>query len=84
MNSLVYIMYNRRLKDRNLNKKELKDDEDPLIWEDMTSDDEWFVDDEMETLDSLDSIGDEEGERAVHHNNDSNEDSLSDDNADDF
>ncbi|PKU59376.1 hypothetical protein MA16_Dca015501 [Dendrobium catenatum] len=30
----------------------------------------------------LDSIGEEEGERAVHHNDDSNEDPLSDDSAD--
>ncbi|KAL0924430.1 hypothetical protein M5K25_005259 [Dendrobium thyrsiflorum] len=113
MNSLVYIIYNRRLKDKNMKKKGLKDDEDPLICEDMTSDDEWFVDDEVEVTPSelqeedlnvdffdshraststttqeqikkgkrnvtdieegadwktLDSIGDKEGERAVHHN----------------
>ncbi|PKU75830.1 hypothetical protein MA16_Dca023827 [Dendrobium catenatum] len=33
---------------------------------------------------TLDSIGEEEGERAIHHNDESNEDPLSDDNADDL
>ncbi|PKU60096.1 hypothetical protein MA16_Dca020494 [Dendrobium catenatum] len=40
MNSLVYIMYNRRLRDRNLKKKGLMDDEDPLLCDDVASDDE--------------------------------------------
>ncbi|KAL0913450.1 hypothetical protein M5K25_016912 [Dendrobium thyrsiflorum] len=128
MNSLVYIMYNRRLRDRNLKKKGLMDHEDPLLCEDVASDDEWFIDDEVEVMSSelqyedlnvdffdglkaststtiqeqnkkgkrkiteieegvdwetLDSI-EEEGVRAVHHNDDSNEDPLSDDSADDL
>ncbi|KAI0500026.1 hypothetical protein KFK09_018234 [Dendrobium nobile] len=33
---------------------------------------------------TLDFIGEEEGERAVHHTADSNEDPLSDDHADDL
>ncbi|KAI0486600.1 hypothetical protein KFK09_029318 [Dendrobium nobile] len=52
MNSLVYIMYNRRLRDRNLKKKGLMDDEDPLLCDDVASDDEWFVDDEVEVMPS--------------------------------
>ncbi|KAL0907735.1 hypothetical protein M5K25_022167 [Dendrobium thyrsiflorum] len=113
MNSLVYIMYNRRLRDRNLKKKGLMDDEDPLLCKDVASEDECFVDDEVEVMPSelkdkdlnvdffegkrkitdieegadwetLDSIGEEEGERAVHHNDDSNKDPLSDDSADDL
>ncbi|KAL0908950.1 hypothetical protein M5K25_023465 [Dendrobium thyrsiflorum] len=52
MNSLVYIMYNRRLRDRNLKKKRLIDYEDPLLCEDIASDDEWFVDDEVEVIPS--------------------------------
>ena len=32
----------------------------------------------------MDSIGEEEWERAVHHNDDSNEEPLSDDSADDL
>ncbi|KAL0916225.1 hypothetical protein M5K25_013718 [Dendrobium thyrsiflorum] len=129
MNSLMYIIYNRRLKDRNLKKKRLMDDEDPLLCEDGASDYEWFVDDEVEVMlselqdedlnvnffdglkaststtiqkqnkkgkrkiteikeervdcETLDSI-EEEGERAVYHNDDSNEDPLSDDSADDL
>ncbi|KAL0921370.1 hypothetical protein M5K25_008434 [Dendrobium thyrsiflorum] len=117
-----------RLRDRNLKKKGLMDHEDPLLCEDVVSDDEWFIDDEVEVMSSelqdedlnvdffdglkaststtiqeqnkkgkrkiteieegvdwetLDSI-EEEGERAVQHNDDSNEDPLSDDSADDL
>ncbi|KAL0916057.1 hypothetical protein M5K25_013539 [Dendrobium thyrsiflorum] len=46
MNSLVYIMHNKRLRDRRLRNKGLKDDEDPLVCEDVASDNEWFIDDE--------------------------------------
>ncbi|KAL0906237.1 hypothetical protein M5K25_024713 [Dendrobium thyrsiflorum] len=101
---------------------------DPLRCEDVASDDEWFIDDEVEVMSSelqdedlnvdffdglkaststtiqeqnkkgkrkiieieegvdwetLDSI-EEEGERAVQHIDDSNEDPLSDDSADDL
>lgn len=31
--SLVYIMYNKIMKDRNLKKKGLKDDDNPLLYE---------------------------------------------------
>ncbi|PKU81481.1 hypothetical protein MA16_Dca023722 [Dendrobium catenatum] len=46
------MMYNRRLRDRNLKKKGLMDDEDPLLCDDVASDDEWFVDDEVEVMPS--------------------------------
>ncbi|KAL0928982.1 hypothetical protein M5K25_000921 [Dendrobium thyrsiflorum] len=48
MNSLVYIMHNKRLRDRRLRNKGLKDDEDPLVCEDVASDNEWFIDDETD------------------------------------
>ncbi|KAL0907910.1 hypothetical protein M5K25_022364 [Dendrobium thyrsiflorum] len=48
MNSLVYIMHNKRLRDRRLRNKGLKDDDDPLVCEDVASDTEWFIDDETE------------------------------------
>ncbi|KAK2634609.1 hypothetical protein Ddye_029401 [Dipteronia dyeriana] len=47
LNSLVYIMYNKRLQHRYLKKKALKDDEDPLVREDMPLDDEWIVDNDV-------------------------------------
>ena len=43
MNSLVYIMYNKKLKQRFQKKKTLKDEEDPLSVEDIPSDDEWVA-----------------------------------------
>ncbi|KAL0906544.1 hypothetical protein M5K25_025046 [Dendrobium thyrsiflorum] len=48
MNFLVYIMHNKRLRDRRLRNKGLKDDEDPLVCEDVASDNEWFIDDETD------------------------------------
>ncbi|XP_028553233.1 uncharacterized protein LOC114580294 [Dendrobium catenatum] len=48
MNSLVYIMHNKRLRDRRLRNKGLKDDEDPLVCDDLSSDNEWFIDDEAD------------------------------------
>ena len=36
-------MYNKRLKDRHLKLKSLKEDEDPLIIDNLPSDDEWLV-----------------------------------------
>ncbi|KAH0467564.1 hypothetical protein IEQ34_002597 [Dendrobium chrysotoxum] len=46
MNSLVYIMHNKRLRDKRLRNKGLKDDEDLLVCDDVASDNEWFIDDE--------------------------------------
>ncbi|KAJ9558026.1 hypothetical protein OSB04_012640 [Centaurea solstitialis] len=43
MNSLVYIMYNKKLKQRFQKKKTLKDEEDPLSVEDISCDDEWVA-----------------------------------------
>ena len=37
-------MYNKSLQHKLLKKKALKDDEDPLVHEDVPSDDEWMVD----------------------------------------
>ncbi|KAL0916650.1 hypothetical protein M5K25_014178 [Dendrobium thyrsiflorum] len=41
-------MHNKRLRDRRLRNKGLKDDEDPLVCEDVASDNEWFIDDETD------------------------------------
>ncbi|KAK0577829.1 hypothetical protein LWI29_000872 [Acer saccharum] len=43
LNSLVYIMYNKKLQNRFLKKKALKDDDEPLVTEYVPSDDEWMV-----------------------------------------
>ncbi|KAL0908619.1 hypothetical protein M5K25_023122 [Dendrobium thyrsiflorum] len=54
MNSLVYIMHNKRLRDRKLRNKGLKDDEDLLVCDDVASDNKWFIDDETDlTLSDL-------------------------------
>ena len=47
MNSLVYIIYNKRLQHKFLKKNALKDDEDPLVNEDVPSDDEWMVEEDV-------------------------------------
>ncbi|KAH0459542.1 hypothetical protein IEQ34_012356 [Dendrobium chrysotoxum] len=54
MNSLVYIMHNKRLRDRRMRNKGLKDDEDPLVCEDVASNNEWFIDDETDLPSSED------------------------------
>ncbi|KAL0921372.1 hypothetical protein M5K25_008436 [Dendrobium thyrsiflorum] len=41
-------MHNKRLRDRRLRNKGLKDDEDPLVCDDVASDNEWFIDDETD------------------------------------
>ncbi|XP_062117968.1 adoMet-dependent rRNA methyltransferase spb1-like [Humulus lupulus] len=47
MHSLVYIMFNKRLKDRHLKLKSLsKKDDGLVIDEEMPSDDEWVVDED--------------------------------------
>ncbi|CAH1431047.1 unnamed protein product [Lactuca virosa] len=44
MNSLVYIMYNKKLKNKFIKKKKLSDEVDPLLVEELPSDDEWVAD----------------------------------------
>ncbi|KAK3211080.1 hypothetical protein Dsin_015786 [Dipteronia sinensis] len=46
MHKLVYIMYNKRLKDKYLRRQKLKENEDPLILDNVSSDDEWMVGEE--------------------------------------
>ncbi|XP_057811513.1 uncharacterized protein LOC131025744 [Salvia miltiorrhiza] len=43
LNSLVYVMYNKKLRDRHW-KKQVKGDVDPLEVEHLSFDDEWYVD----------------------------------------
>nr|GMC60532.1 HAT, C-terminal dimerization domain containing protein [Ipomoea batatas] len=43
MNALVYILYNKKLKDRHLKLKSLGNDEDNLLIDELPSDDEWLT-----------------------------------------
>nr|GMD37640.1 uncharacterized protein LOC109157329 [Ipomoea batatas] len=59
MNALVYILYNKKLKDRHLKLKSLVNDEDSLLIDELPSDDEWLVGENDEdaphlTVDDLD------------------------------
>ncbi|XP_071726331.1 uncharacterized protein [Rutidosis leptorrhynchoides] len=47
MNDLVYIMYNRKLKQKFMKKK--NEEEDPLCIENVMSDDEWLIGESSET-----------------------------------
>lgn len=47
LNTLVYINYNKKLKDRHRRLKSLKEGEDPLILKDVPSDDEWIADQDI-------------------------------------
>ncbi|KAK3228624.1 hypothetical protein Dsin_000505 [Dipteronia sinensis] len=46
LHKLVYVMYNKRLMDRHLKKQKPKENEDLLVLDHVTSDDEWIVDKE--------------------------------------
>ena len=37
-------MYNKKLKDRHIKRKALKEDQDPLVIDQVPSDDKWVVD----------------------------------------
>ncbi|XP_062099339.1 uncharacterized protein LOC133805231 isoform X2 [Humulus lupulus] len=43
MNSLVYIMYNKKLKHKFFKKQSRREEDDPLIVENVSSDDEWVA-----------------------------------------
>ncbi|KAJ9555338.1 hypothetical protein OSB04_009952 [Centaurea solstitialis] len=43
MNNLVYVTYNKKLRDRFLKKQSLKEEDDPLIVDEVPSDDEWIA-----------------------------------------
>ncbi|KAK9053403.1 hypothetical protein SSX86_030037 [Deinandra increscens subsp. villosa] len=43
MNDLVYIMYNKELKQKFVKKRSLKEEEDPLLVESVLFDDEWLA-----------------------------------------
>ncbi|XP_024025717.1 uncharacterized protein LOC112092838 [Morus notabilis] len=70
INSLVYIMFNKKLKDQHLKKKKaLQPDEDPLIIDELPSNDEWIAGNENkgeiqmeEAIDNLDIDLFEDGE----------------------
>ncbi|KAI3764008.1 hypothetical protein L2E82_14008 [Cichorium intybus] len=55
MNKKMYIMYNEKLKQKFLKKSSLKEEDDPLLVENVSSDDEWIAnpyDDEGESVTS--------------------------------
>ncbi|KAL6495069.1 hypothetical protein OROGR_030751 [Orobanche gracilis] len=62
LNKLVFVMYNKRLKSRWLKKTSLKEDDDPLLLDEIPSDDEWMVDENGSNNSGsvlTDNIGDE-------------------------
>lgn len=62
---MAYIMYNKKLKDRHIKKKALTEEEDPLVVENVPSDNEWIAGGNDENISGLTSGNDdmEEGER---------------------
>lgn len=60
MNSLVYIMYNKKLKRKFVSKKKLGEDDDPLIVEELPSDDEWLADPSIEDDENSEEVGTDE------------------------
>ncbi|KAH6832587.1 hypothetical protein C2S53_008886 [Perilla frutescens var. hirtella] len=66
LNSLVYIMYNRNLKYKHLKKQSQGDEVDPLIVEDMSSDDNWLFNPNKED-DGGNEIVEEESSRATRN-----------------
>ena len=46
LNSLVYVMYNMRLQHKFLKKQSMTEDDDPLVEDEVPSDDEWVVGEE--------------------------------------
>ncbi|XP_021971526.1 uncharacterized protein LOC110866691 [Helianthus annuus] len=61
MDDLVFIMYNRKLKQKFVKRSNLKEDEDPLHVEKVMSDDEWIADprDDDDDDDDEDAIEDD-------------------------
>ena len=53
-------MFNKKLKDRHLKKKALQQDEDPLIIDELPSDDEWVAgnenEGEIQTEEAIDNL----------------------------
>ncbi|KAK2656547.1 hypothetical protein Ddye_009599 [Dipteronia dyeriana] len=64
LNSLVYIMYNKRLQHKFIKTQKLKDDEDPLVIEDLPSDDKWMVAEDVPSKDV--DISQPSGSQQVH------------------
>ena len=60
MNSLVHIMYNKKLKRKFVSKKKLGEDDDPLIVEELPSDDEWLADPSIEDDENSEEVGTDE------------------------
>ncbi|KAL2487356.1 C-terminal dimerization domain containing protein [Abeliophyllum distichum] len=59
LKKLVYILYNKRLQDRRVRLKSLKEGEDPLIVQDFSFDNEWVAGVEDEILLDTHDINDD-------------------------
>jgi len=56
LNSLVYVMYNIKLRERNMRRKAKK--LDPILIKDVASDDEWIVEDREPSIDNVSEVVD--------------------------
>ncbi|XP_022031007.1 uncharacterized protein LOC110931946 [Helianthus annuus] len=69
MDDLVFIMYNRKLKQKFVKRSNLKEDEDPLLVENVMSDDEWIADpsddDDDEDAIEVDAANVEESDEVI-------------------
>ncbi|KAM0018998.1 putative HAT dimerization domain, ribonuclease H-like superfamily [Helianthus debilis subsp. tardiflorus] len=68
MDDLVFIMYNRKLKQKFVKRSNLKEDEDPLLVENVMSDDEWIADpsdDDDEDAIQVDAANVEESDEVI-------------------
>ncbi|VFQ69260.1 unnamed protein product [Cuscuta campestris] len=58
LNKMVYVMYNKRLKSKWMKKASLKVEENPLVMDEIPSDDEWVVHEDDMIVESDDVHGD--------------------------
>ena len=65
MNSLVYIMYNKKLKRKFVSKKKLGQGDDPLIVDELPSDDEWLANPSIEDDENSEEVGTDEVAKEV-------------------
>ncbi|XP_076928218.1 uncharacterized protein LOC143592101 [Bidens hawaiensis] len=61
MTKLVYIIYNKKLKNKHIKRASLKDGQDPIVVEEVLSDDEWIADPSF-VGDAITGVGGSSGE----------------------